>query len=142
MSVAPWAHKNMPTKNTLIAADADLVESAFKDKLASIRSMQASIGEPAGSVAGDGSATASEQIFVELMEASVAAPISCPRNEKLAAVTSQRKLSAGAIRSTASSSPPSLASCAAADGKKTVVTDTARMDWMCREIGSRASIRT
>ena len=65
----------MPAKNTLIAADADLVESAFKDKLASIQSMQASVEEPAGSVAGDGSATTSDQIFVELMEAPVAAPI-------------------------------------------------------------------
>ena len=72
---ADWVHKNMPAKNTLIAADADLVESAFKDKLASIQSMQASVEEPAGSVAGDGSATTSDQIFVELMEAPVAAPI-------------------------------------------------------------------
>ena len=72
---ADWVHKNMPAKNTLVAADADLVESAFKDKLASIQSMQASVEEPAGSVAGDGSAIASEQIFVKLMEASVAAPI-------------------------------------------------------------------
>jgi hypothetical protein len=30
---ADWAHKNMPAKNTLIAAESDLVESAFKDKL-------------------------------------------------------------------------------------------------------------
>ena len=63
----------MPAKNTLIAADFDLVESAFKDKLASIQSIQTSVEEPAGSVAGGDSATASEQIFVELMEASVAA---------------------------------------------------------------------
>jgi ERF superfamily len=33
---ADWVHKNMPAKNTLIAADSNLVESAFKDKLASI----------------------------------------------------------------------------------------------------------
>jgi hypothetical protein len=46
----------MPAKNTLIATAADLVEGAFKDKLASIQSMQASVEEPAGSVAGDGSA--------------------------------------------------------------------------------------
>ncbi|HZZ26062.1 MAG TPA: ERF family protein [Roseiarcus sp.] len=76
---ADWVHKNMPAKNTLIATDADLVESGFKDKLASIQSMQASVEEPADSVAGDGSATASEQIFVELMEASVAAPIILPQ---------------------------------------------------------------
>ena len=72
----------MPAKNTLIAADSDLVESAFKDKLASIQSMQASVEEPAGSVADHGSATASEQIFVELMEASVAAPIILPQKRE------------------------------------------------------------
>ena len=48
---ADWVHKNMPAKNTLIAADADPVESAFKDKLASIQSMQASVEETAGSAA-------------------------------------------------------------------------------------------
>jgi hypothetical protein len=89
---ADWVHKNMPAKNTLIAAAADTVESAFKDKLASIQSMQASVEEPAGSVADDGSATASEQIFVELMEASAAAPIILPprreaRRRRVAAKT-------------------------------------------------------
>jgi hypothetical protein len=77
---ADWVHKNMPAKNTLIAADSDLVESAFKDKLALIQSTQASVVEPAGSVAGGGPATASQQIVVELMEASVAAPIILPQN--------------------------------------------------------------
>ena len=70
----------------LIAAAADLVESAFKDKLASIQPMQASVEQPAGSIAGDGSATASGQIFMELMEASWRRlQSSCRRNQKLAA---------------------------------------------------------
>jgi ERF superfamily len=76
---ADWVHKNMPAKNTLIAADSDHVESAFKDRLVSIQSMQASVEEPAGSVTNAGSATASEQIVVELMDASVAAPIILPQ---------------------------------------------------------------
>ena len=76
---ADWVHKNMPAKNTLIAADADLVESAFKHKLASIQSMQSSDGESASSVVGDNSATVNEQIFVELMEASVANPVILPQ---------------------------------------------------------------
>jgi hypothetical protein len=79
---ADWVHKNTPAKNTLIAADPYLVESAFKDKLASIQSMQASVEEPAGSVAGDGSATASEQIFVELIGSSVAHPIILPQKRE------------------------------------------------------------
>ena len=91
---ADWVHKNMPAKNTLIAADADLVESAFKDRLASIQSMQASVEEPAGSVADDGSATASEQIFVELMEASAAAPTILPQKPE----ARRRRVAAKTIR--------------------------------------------
>jgi hypothetical protein len=91
---ADWVHKNMPAKNTLIAADSDLVESAFKDKLTSIQSMQASVEEPAGSVAGDGPTTASEQIFVELMEASVAAPIMLPQKPE----ARRRRIAAKTIR--------------------------------------------
>ena len=79
---ADWVHKNMPAKNTLIAAESDLVESAFKDKLASIQSMQACTEEPASSVAGDDLATVNEQIVVELMEASVAAPIILPQKRE------------------------------------------------------------
>jgi ERF superfamily len=91
---ADWAHKNMPAKNTLIAAAADLVESVFKNKLASVQSMQASVEERASSVAGDGSPTASEQIFVELMEASVAAPIILPQKLE----TRSRRITAKTIR--------------------------------------------
>ena len=91
---ADWVHKNIPAKNTLIAADSDLVESAFKGKLLSIQSMQASVEESAGSVAGDGSATASEQIFVDLMEASVAAPIILPQKPE----ARRRRVAAKTIR--------------------------------------------
>jgi hypothetical protein len=33
---ADWAHKSMPAKNALITEDADLVEAAFRDKLATL----------------------------------------------------------------------------------------------------------
>ena len=56
--------------------------------------MQASVEEPAPSVAGDGSATASEQIFVELMEASVAAPIILPQKPE----ARRRRVAAKTIR--------------------------------------------
>jgi ERF superfamily len=91
---ADWVHKNMPAKNTLIAADADLVESAFKDKLASIQSMQASVEQLTDSDAGDGSATASDQIFVETMEAAVAAPIILPQKPE----ARRRRVAAKTIR--------------------------------------------
>ena len=84
----------MPAKNTLIAADSDLVESAFKDKLALIQSMQTSVEEPPGSVAGGDSATASEQIFIELKEAPVAAPIILPQKRE----TRSRHVAAKTIR--------------------------------------------
>ena len=91
---ANWAHKNMPAKNTLIAADADPVESAFKGQLAAIQSMPASIEEPAGSIADDGSAAASQQIFVELMEAAVTAPIILPQKPE----TRRRRVAEKTIR--------------------------------------------
>ena len=34
---AEWVHKNLPTKNTLTAADAALIETSFRDKLAADR---------------------------------------------------------------------------------------------------------
>jgi hypothetical protein len=33
---ADWAHKSLPAKNTLVTEDADLVEAAFRDKLATL----------------------------------------------------------------------------------------------------------
>ena len=36
---ADWVHKNLPTKNTLVAADAHLVEASFSDRLATIESL-------------------------------------------------------------------------------------------------------
>ena len=132
-AAADWVHKNMPAKNTLIAADADLVESAFKDKLASIQSMQACVEEPAGSVVEASSATASEQIFVEFWMPRRRLQSSCRRNQRLAAAASQRKLSACAIRSTASSSRPSLASCAAAGRPRRIIFALRnRVRWLAR----------
>ena len=90
---ADWVHKSLPYKNTLIA-ESDLVESAFKDRLVSIQSMQAPVEEPAGSVAGVDSASAREQIVVELTETSVAAPIVLPQKPE----AHRRRVAAKAIR--------------------------------------------
>ena len=35
---ADWAHKSLPAKNALVTKDADLVEVAFRDKLATLES--------------------------------------------------------------------------------------------------------
>ena len=56
--------------------------------------MQASVEEPANSVAGDGSATANEQVFVELIKASVAAPIILPQKPE----APRRRVAAKTIR--------------------------------------------
>jgi hypothetical protein len=40
---ADWVHKNMPVKNALIAADADLVEASFRDRLAIIEAETSAI---------------------------------------------------------------------------------------------------
>jgi hypothetical protein len=37
---ADWVHKNLPAKNTLIAADADLVEAGFRERLVAIEGGQ------------------------------------------------------------------------------------------------------
>jgi hypothetical protein len=76
---ADWVHKNMLAKNTLTAADADLIESDFKDRLMAIQSTSASLEEPAGSITGESSAAVSEQISAEPMEASVSAPMILPQ---------------------------------------------------------------
>ena len=90
--------QNMSAKNTLVAADADLVESVFNDKPASIQSTQASVEEAAGSVAGDGSAKASDQIFVDYWRPRWQVQSSCHRSQNLAAVASPRKRSAYGVR--------------------------------------------
>jgi hypothetical protein len=43
---AEWVHKNLPTKNTLTVADADLVEAGFREMLATIELASAVNEEP------------------------------------------------------------------------------------------------
>jgi hypothetical protein len=44
---ATWAHRNLPAKNTLTAADAKLVEEAFAARLSQISGSDAMLGTPA-----------------------------------------------------------------------------------------------
>jgi hypothetical protein len=48
---ADWVYKNMPFKNELIAADGDLVATAFRDRLAVIEAETPSLGKPSHSPA-------------------------------------------------------------------------------------------
>jgi hypothetical protein len=77
---ADWVHKNLPAKNTLTTADADLVENAFRDRLAVMESEPVSFEEPTESNIGEASATVSGlRAFVEPTEGSATAPIILPQ---------------------------------------------------------------
>ena len=43
---AHWVHKNLPVKNTLASADAELVEGAFRERLAAIEGGQRGAASP------------------------------------------------------------------------------------------------
>ena len=51
---ADWVHKNMPVKNELTAADADLVGAAFRDRLAVIEAETSALESGPHSAAGSG----------------------------------------------------------------------------------------
>jgi hypothetical protein len=77
---ADWVHKNLQAKNTLATADADLVESAFRDRLAVMEPEPVSFEEPTESNVGEASATVSGlRAFVEPTEGSATAPIILPQ---------------------------------------------------------------
>jgi hypothetical protein len=73
---AEWAHKNLPAKNTLTTADADLVENAFRDRLAVMEPEPVSFEEPTESNIGEASAMVSgPRPFIVPTEASATASI-------------------------------------------------------------------
>jgi hypothetical protein len=76
---ADWVHKNLPAKNTLTTADADLVENAFRDRLAVMESEPVLVEEPTKSNMGEAAATVSgPRAFVEPTEGSATASIIVP----------------------------------------------------------------
>ena len=89
---ADWVHKNLAAKNTMIAADADAVEAAFRDRLAAIElapatgqgdTQAAPAGEPASPV---------EKLFLASMDEIAPDPIIPPaspdvRRRRVAAKT-------------------------------------------------------
>jgi hypothetical protein len=89
---ADWVHKNLAAKNTLIAADADLVEVGFREKLATIELASAAGQEDAQSASAEGSAPPVGEPFLTAMDAAAAAPIilpstTTPRGRRVAAKT-------------------------------------------------------
>jgi hypothetical protein len=93
---ADWAHKSLPAKNGLITEHADLVEAAFRDKLATI---EASTGiEPTGEPSDSWEAATDEVALTgnELFLSPVENPSVNPRLSKPTA--GRRRVAAKAIR--------------------------------------------
>jgi ERF superfamily len=91
---ADWVHKNLPLKNTLTAADADLVEAGFREKLATIESASTTGEEQSESAAKQASALSVEGPFLASMENPTMRPITPPR----AATVRRRRVAAKTIR--------------------------------------------
>ena len=60
---ADWVHKNLPLKNTLTAADADLVEARFRDRLAAVESASTAGDEQSESAPKKGCAAEARREF-------------------------------------------------------------------------------
>ena len=76
---ADWVHQNLSVKNTLTAADADSVESSFRDR---VLTLDAGLGDSEGQMdpsKDDGVEPTDAHAFVETMDASAAAPIILPQ---------------------------------------------------------------
>ncbi len=76
---ADWVHKNLPLKNTLTAADADLVEAGFREKLATIELASTRAEEQSQAAPNQGSAPSVEEQFLATMGDPIARAIPPPR---------------------------------------------------------------
>jgi hypothetical protein len=103
-AAADWVHKNLGAKNTLIAADADLVEAGFREKLGSFEAAStASHRQPDAATAGNASDPSGSPDLVSV-EDSTAVSVILPGRPAL-----RRRPFASATRTTASSWPHRLA---------------------------------
>ena len=90
---ADWVHKNLSLKNTLTAADADLVEAGFRERLATIESASTTGVEQSESAPKIGTAPSVEQPFL----ASTRDPTARPTPPR-AATFPRRRVAAKTIR--------------------------------------------
>ena len=75
---ADWVHKNLAAKNTLIAADADLVEAGFRERLATIEGASAAADGQLDAVAVQNASDLSGSPLVTWTEEGTATPIILP----------------------------------------------------------------
>ncbi len=91
---ADWVHKNLPAKNALTPSDADLVEAAFREKLAAIESASTTGQEQTQSAPTLGSAPSVEEPFLD----STGDPTMRPTTPPRAAIVRRRRVAAKTIR--------------------------------------------
>ena len=91
---AEWVHKNLPLKNTLTAADADLVEAGFREKLATIELTSTTAEKQSQSAPKQPSTPSVEEQFLAPMGDPIARAIPPPR----AAIVRRRRVAAKTIR--------------------------------------------
>jgi ERF superfamily len=91
---ADWVYKNLAVKNALIAADADMVDSAFREKLASIELTAVVPQEEPQSPPTAGSDSQIERPFLATADDLPAPPIILPASARLG----RRRLAAKTIR--------------------------------------------
>jgi hypothetical protein len=91
-TAAEWARKNLAVKNTLIDADADAVETGFREKLATIEMASNPSQGELQSAPAEKTPSPAEQPFLAVMDDSATAPIlvpaaGSPRRRRVAAKT-------------------------------------------------------
>ena len=91
---AEWVHRNLPLKNTLLAADADLLEENFRDRLAAIQSVSAMLEQQLQAAPGEDEFTLPEPPFLDHDENATGPPTVLRRP----GAGSQRHLKAKTIR--------------------------------------------
>jgi len=72
---ADWVHNNLPAKNTLASADAELVEAGFRERVAAIEAASPTREWPLGSASAARPNSPAEELFPAPLEDAAPAPI-------------------------------------------------------------------
>jgi hypothetical protein len=77
---ADWVHENLAVKNTLTQADADNVETSFRERVSTLEASLADSEGPRDPAKDDGAVPPGAQACIGTIEASAASPIILPQN--------------------------------------------------------------
>jgi hypothetical protein len=92
---ADWVHKKLADKNTLIAADADLVEAGFRERLETIEFVSAVRGEEPQPTPTEGPVSVAKPFVAQIEDAVAVAPPIIPNDN---ASARRRRVAAKTIR--------------------------------------------